>query len=218
MVTELRSYIEHEMKMQAVYQPVMVATLLRNGGFASDQLIISAFQATPEHAGRADKELRGKLTGWSNRRGAGPGQVLTENGVVERQGDGFRLLGYEQLTGEQVSDLTRLCEERLADYRQRNGRPEPEHPEGEAPDPADDPDGEVWRGAAAFRGVVRNGVIVFNNPRVALADGTEVQVKVRPHEFTPEETAEFAGWEKLGDEAWAMIDEWEREGPPRAAG
>lgn len=32
-----------------------------------------------------------------------------------------------------------------------------------------------------------------------------------PIPFTSEEQAEFEGWNKLGDEAWAMIDEWEKE-------
>lgn len=215
MAAELRSYIEHDMTMHAVFQPVMIATLLRSGGRASDQAIIAAFRATPEHAGKPDKQLRGKLTGWKSRRGEGPGQVLTENGVVERDGDGFRLLGFERLTEEQVNGLIRLCEEKLADYRATNGQPEPEVPEESAGEPESEPD--KWQGAATFSGVVRGGVVVLV-PSVELADGTEVRVTVPPNEFTPEERAEFEGWEKLGDEAWAMIDEWEKEGPPRATG
>jgi hypothetical protein len=64
--------------------------------------------------------------------------------------------------------------------------------------------------AVHFRGVVRNGVIV-PDPGVSLPEGAEIDCRVMPLEFTPEERAEFAGWEKLGDEAWAMIDEWEKE-------
>jgi mRNA-degrading endonuclease toxin of MazEF toxin-antitoxin module len=43
-------------------------------------------------------------------------------------------------------------------------------------------------------------------------DGAEVRLTVVPEAergpipFTPEEAAEFAGWELIGDEAWAMID------------
>lgn len=29
--------------------------------------------------------------------------------------------------------------------------------------------------------------------------------------LTPEERVEFEMWERLGDEAWAMIDGWEKE-------
>ena len=215
---ELKQFIQKGMRMEGPYQPVMIRTLLRQDGRARDGDIVRAFRAEPACRNASEDDLLRILNVQDKRRPTGPGAVLTRHKIVERDGAGYHLLGYDQLSRDQVAELIGLCEEGLADYRERNGRAETEAPEGTAPDPADDPDGEVWRGAAAFRGVVRNGVIVFDNPRVALADGTEVQVKVRPHEFTPEERAEFAGWEKLGDEAWAMIDEWEKEGPPRAAG
>lgn len=62
-----------------------------------------------------------------------------------------------------------------------------------------------------LRGVFRNGVIV-PEPGTALPDGTAVAFRIAPEPFSPEEAAEFAGWEAIGDEAWAMIDEWEKEG------
>ena len=71
--------------------------------------------------------------------------------------------------------------------------------------------------SACIRGTVRGGVVVFELPTV-LPEGTEVEVKPRQLEFTPEEAAEFAGWEQIGDEAWAMIDEWEKEEQNRATG
>ncbi len=61
------------------------------------------------------------------------------------------------------------------------------------------------------RGVVRNGVIVPTDG-VALAEGSEVEFEVLPLPFAPEEQAEFARWEAMGDDAWAMIDRWEQEG------
>jgi hypothetical protein len=61
-----------------------------------------------------------------------------------------------------------------------------------------------------LKGVARNGVIVFDAP-YPLPDGTEVEFTVTRHVFTPEEAAEFEGWERLGDEAWAMILQWEAE-------
>jgi hypothetical protein len=68
-----------------------------------------------------------------------------------------------------------------------------------------------------IRGIVRKGVVVLD-PGSTLPDGTAVNVTVAPIPFTPEEEAEFAGWEKLGDEAWEMIDEWEKEDGSRATG
>jgi len=62
-----------------------------------------------------------------------------------------------------------------------------------------------------LRGVVRGGAIVPSGG-MTLPEGADVEFSFRqvgpesPIPFTPEEAAEFAGWERLGDEAWAMID------------
>jgi hypothetical protein len=64
--------------------------------------------------------------------------------------------------------------------------------------------------ATQFRGVIRNGVVVLE-PNAKLAEGTEVEVKITPIPFTPEERAEFEAWERLSDEAWAQIDWGEGE-------
>jgi hypothetical protein len=68
-----------------------------------------------------------------------------------------------------------------------------------------------------LKGVVRGGVVVLESP-TALPDGTEVEITVLPIPFTPEEAEEFADWEKLSDEAWGMIDEWEKEDRSRETG
>ncbi len=62
-------------------------------------------------------------------------------------------------------------------------------------------------------GVVKDGVVV-PDPAAHLPEGATVEMVILPaNEFTPEERAEFEGWEKIGDEAWAMIDWWEQEEP-----
>ena len=58
------------------------------------------------------------------------------------------------------------------------------------------------------RPTLRGGVVVFEKP-VALPEGTEVTV-VPTTEIPAELRAEFAAWERAGDEAWAMIDRIER--------
>jgi hypothetical protein len=69
---------------------------------------------------------------------------------------------------------------------------------------------DIYPGYARFPGVIRNGRVELADG-VQLPDGTEVEVVVIPIPFTPEEQAEFDAWDRLGDEAWAMIDEWEKE-------
>jgi hypothetical protein len=58
-------------------------------------------------------------------------------------------------------------------------------------------------------GVVKNGLIVPRGDAV-LPEGEIVEISY-PAELPVELRAEFADWERAGDEAWAMIDEWERE-------
>ncbi|HUR53966.1 MAG TPA: hypothetical protein VMZ71_07535 [Gemmataceae bacterium] len=70
--------------------------------------------------------------------------------------------------------------------------------------------------SSLIRGWVRDGVIVLQ-PGTPLPEGAEVRVELVPEEergpipFTPEERAEFEAWDRLSDEAWAMIDWGEGE-------
>ena len=73
--------------------------------------------------------------------------------------------------------------------------------------------------ATLFRGVVRNGVVVFEG-NTPLPEGTTVSVTVEPvtetappgvMAFTPEEQSEFDAWDKLSAEAFQMIIDLERE-------
>jgi hypothetical protein len=66
-------------------------------------------------------------------------------------------------------------------------------------------------------GTVKNGVIVPEEG-IHLPEGASVKFVVKTLEFTQEERAELAEWDRLGDEAWAMIDEWEMEDARRATG
>ena len=59
-------------------------------------------------------------------------------------------------------------------------------------------------------GIVKDGVIVpkSQNP---LPEGTEVEIVIRDSAMTPELRDELAAWQAGGDEAWTMIDQWEKE-------
>jgi hypothetical protein len=62
-------------------------------------------------------------------------------------------------------------------------------------------------------GQVKNGVVVLEKPG-ALPEGMRAVVTPMQLDFTPEEQAEFEAWDRLSDEARAMIDEWEKNGFP----
>jgi len=59
-------------------------------------------------------------------------------------------------------------------------------------------------------GVVKDGVIVPKSEN-QLPEGTEVEIVVRDSAMTPALREELAAWQAAGDEAWAMIDQWEKE-------
>jgi hypothetical protein len=58
-------------------------------------------------------------------------------------------------------------------------------------------------------GIVRNGMVVPQSDS-PLPDGAHVDIVVGPPEITPQLRAELEQWDRLGDEAWAMIDQWEK--------
>ena len=59
-------------------------------------------------------------------------------------------------------------------------------------------------------GFVKNGLIVPQGD-APLPEGTQVEIVIPAAEVPPEFRAEFDSWERAGDEAWAQIDQWERE-------
>jgi hypothetical protein len=61
-------------------------------------------------------------------------------------------------------------------------------------------------------GIVRDGVVVPQND-TPLPDGARVGILLEPAELTPQLQAELEQWDAASDEAWRMIDEWERERP-----
>ena len=51
-----------------------------------------------------------------------PGRVLRKRGVVEKDGDAFRLLGAEALGREQVEELSELLQSKLDGFKDRRGK------------------------------------------------------------------------------------------------
>jgi hypothetical protein len=64
-------------------------------------------------------------------------------------------------------------------------------------------------------GLVKNGVVVPQGPN-QLQEGTLVAIVVPPPspELASELLTELDAWERVSDEAWALIDQWEREEQP----
>jgi len=59
-------------------------------------------------------------------------------------------------------------------------------------------------------GIVRDGIVVPQND-TPLPDGARVGIVLGPAQLTPQLQAELAQWEAASDEAWSLIDQWERQ-------
>jgi ATP adenylyltransferase len=108
---DLLQFIECDMRMSHIYQPVMLRTLLTERGKANRLSIARALL----------NEDRSQLEYYSEITRDMVGRVLSNRGIVTRDGQTYELLGYELLTVEQVQRLTAACERRLAEYIERRG-------------------------------------------------------------------------------------------------
>ncbi|MBC8233691.1 hypothetical protein H8E77_29440 [bacterium] len=61
-----------------------------------------------------------------------------------------------------------------------------------------------------INGVVKDGIVIPEKS-AKLPEGILVEIVFSLSAMTPELKAEFEAWDRIGDEAWAMIDKWEQE-------
>ena len=110
---ELNDFISNKMRMSHIYQPVMLKTLLSQGGSAPITTIalslLSKDQSQLDYYQHITKTMVGK--------------VLTKNrGITERLGDEYHLKGFDELSQEQVDELIMLCEEKIDGYIEKRGK------------------------------------------------------------------------------------------------
>jgi ATP adenylyltransferase len=103
--------------MSHIYQPVMLMTLLENDGECSGaeiaKSILSHDESQIEYYENVTKNMVGR--------------VLTNHGIVNRNGQSYQLSGFEQLNKEQIESLINLCQEKLDAYIEQRGRAIWEH-------------------------------------------------------------------------------------------
>jgi hypothetical protein len=59
-------------------------------------------------------------------------------------------------------------------------------------------------------GIVKNGLVVPQTD-TPLPEGAHVDILIGAADVTPALQSEYDQWEKVSDEAWVMIDQWEAE-------
>jgi diadenosine tetraphosphate (Ap4A) HIT family hydrolase/5-methylcytosine-specific restriction endonuclease McrA len=108
---ELLQFIEKDMRMSHVYQPVMILALLEGKGRASVESIARALL----NEDRSQLEYYVAIT--KNM----VGRVLAKRGVAKREDGYFDLVGYERFTKVEIGQLRNSCQKRLKDYLEARG-------------------------------------------------------------------------------------------------
>lgn len=107
---ELVDYLEHRMKMQHIYQPVMIRTLLESKNRATVEAIARAFVQDDMSQIDYYKQITKNM----------PGKVLRKNNVVTYQDDKF-ILNTPDFTEEQRKNLIKICNEKVKKYQEKWG-------------------------------------------------------------------------------------------------
>ena len=99
------------MRMSHIYQPVMLMTLLKEGGVAS----IEKLSKTLLIEDKSQQEYYSNIT--KNM----VGRVLKSHGIVQKDRKSFMLIDYETYTEEQRIELIQICQEKLNEYIEKRG-------------------------------------------------------------------------------------------------
>jgi DNA-binding transcriptional ArsR family regulator len=100
----------------------MLMTLLREGGKRSIEELAEAILAHDESQVEYYEDVTNNMVG----------RVLKSHGIVEKEDDGYYLIGYGDLDDEQVERLIELCEAKLDEYKTKRGKRIWQHREASA--------------------------------------------------------------------------------------
>ena len=108
----LHTFISEEMRMSHVYQPVMLAELLKSNGKATVRQIARAIlERDPTQVEYYENITKNMV-----------GRVLTKHrAITSKIGDTYTLNGFEQLTPEERRELLDLCRQKIQEYEDRRG-------------------------------------------------------------------------------------------------
>jgi diadenosine tetraphosphate (Ap4A) HIT family hydrolase len=108
----LQDFIQKQMRMSHIYQPVMIRELLKDGGKASIRKIAGAFLARDESQLEYYEQITKNM----------PGKVLAKHGIVVRDGDDYRLTtDLSLLSSAERNELVQLCDGAINTYLEKRG-------------------------------------------------------------------------------------------------
>jgi ATP adenylyltransferase len=117
--TDLLDFIQNQMRMSHIYQPVMLMTLIKNHGQASVRKIAKQFaqrdEGLIEYYSKITKEMPGRVIGHNH--GIVTAIRGERNSIV-----GYSLNGYADLKEEQKALILKICESKYEEYLDRRGQ------------------------------------------------------------------------------------------------
>jgi ATP adenylyltransferase len=108
---QLVDFLQNRMRMSHVYQPVMLMTLLQQGGKCSTTEIARSILAHDQSQVEYYEDVTKTMVG----------RVLRRHGIVSTEGGSYSLVGYENLDVEQVEHLIEMCQLKLNEYKAKRG-------------------------------------------------------------------------------------------------
>jgi len=110
--TKLRQFVESEMRMSHVYQPVMLVELLKNDGASTKTEIAQALLSYDASQIEYYEHITSNMVG----------RVLTRNrGLTSRDGQTYRLNGFGELHPHEVEALVQRCVEKIESFIEARG-------------------------------------------------------------------------------------------------
>jgi diadenosine tetraphosphate (Ap4A) HIT family hydrolase len=110
----LSDFIQNEMRMSHVYQPVMLRALLTHRGEASVREIAKALlsedQSQIEYYEQITKRMVGKV-------------LTTNRGITTKTRDAYALNGFSELSQSERDELITLCDRKIAEFLERRSDP-----------------------------------------------------------------------------------------------
>lgn len=115
---ELKTFINEEMQMSHIYQPVMLIEILENGGKASvEQIARAILERDPTQIEYYSQIVKNMV-----------GRVLTNNrGITKKNKNDYEIEDFADLPSEQIEELLELLELKIKDFSEKRDGSQWEH-------------------------------------------------------------------------------------------
>ncbi len=110
----LKDFIQNRMKMSHIYQPVMLSKLLENNGIATtEEIARTILSHDPSQVEYYQQITNGMV-----------GKVLRQHNLVikENRKPNWNLVGADELSDSEVSDLVGICQDKLHEFLDARGQ------------------------------------------------------------------------------------------------